>query len=206
MRGSADAVVEVADLTAALWEMNAVDWRGDYFGWFGLLTAAQFLGIPRDEFIRWSCADPVYAADRPQIERIWNSAQPQHGRAFYAALAGRGIKVARRAVYLQGSLAAKGGASHQPTINLQRRTNGLISWLLREPSADRLFNVACVFAEIVAEGRLPVGNAHKLLWNNCWRLRKAIGDDEFQRTLANAFRRVEEKVLEVSETATNERN
>ena len=197
----------VADLTAALWEMDATDWRGDYDGWFHLAGACQAVGIPKVEFVRWSASDPVYAADGRMVERIWDSAAARHGGALWKALADRGIRIGRSpSLYPRVPLEPRTSQSpFSPTINLQRRTNGLISWLLREPSAERLFNVACVFAEIVAEGKLPVGIAQKLLWNNCTGLRKAIGDDEFQRTLANAFRRIEEKVLEVSETATRGR-
>jgi hypothetical protein len=85
--------VAVADLTAALWEMDPVDWRGDYFGWFALLTAAQWLGIAENEFVAWSLGDPVYAADERAIRAVWRSAEPKHGGAFYKALAERGIKL-----------------------------------------------------------------------------------------------------------------
>jgi hypothetical protein len=48
---------------------------------------------------------------------------------------------------------------------------------------------------MVAEGVLTVKTARQLLWANLTVFRKSIGNDEFGRTLANAFRRVEEKFL-----------
>jgi hypothetical protein len=75
--------VAVAGLTAALWEMDPVNWRGDYDGWFHLAGAAQAVGIAENEIVRWSLTDPVYAADERAIRRIWDSAQARHGGAFW---------------------------------------------------------------------------------------------------------------------------
>jgi hypothetical protein len=184
------STAEVADLTAGLWEMDAEDWRGDYDGWFHLAGAAQALGIAENEFVRWSLTDPVYAADERAIRRIWNSAQARHGGALHKALAERGIRVgAQRSLYPGVPF------QHGRTIDVRLRTTGLIAYFDRQPTTDRLFAVACVFAEIVAEGRLKIGVAQELLWNNLGQFRKSIGDDEFRRTISNAFRHVEEKLL-----------
>jgi hypothetical protein len=56
--------VAVAGLVEALWELDPVDWRGDYFGWFALLTAAQWLG---QAFAR-SCASP-----KTSFSTWWNA-------------------------------------------------------------------------------------------------------------------------------------
>jgi hypothetical protein len=71
--------VDVADATAALWEMDPCDWRGDYYGWFALMTGAKFVGISPREFVRWSVGDPHYAADARQIARMWEACEPRHG-------------------------------------------------------------------------------------------------------------------------------
>jgi Bifunctional DNA primase/polymerase, N-terminal len=97
-------VAEVADATAALWEMDPRDWGkvavgprgrliGDYHGWFALMCGAKFVGISCREWVRWSCSDPFYAADARKIERMWEACEPRHGGAFYAACAARGIRL-----------------------------------------------------------------------------------------------------------------
>ena len=85
--------VRIEDLTEALRQMNPVDWRKDYEGWFALAGAVKAVGISRADFIDWCVRDPHYAADRKSIGRIWDSAYGKHGRAFYKALAQRRIKV-----------------------------------------------------------------------------------------------------------------
>jgi hypothetical protein len=202
--------VEVANLTAALRQMNPCDWRNDYPGWFALLTACQFAGIPRREFVDWSLGDPHYAADRRDIERIWDSARPKHAGALWKALAERGIKVtqgrdnARSAsLYLKGppvSPDLKGppvspGAG--PTLNLRRRASGLFGWLAGSPTEQRLFVVAATFAEMIAERAISRQEANYRLKNACktfglWRM---LGPDGCQLTITNAFRHVEEKIL-----------
>jgi hypothetical protein len=180
----------LADLTAALWEMDPVDWRGDYDGWFGLLVACQAAGISKREWLKWCASDPVYAADGGAVERMWDAAKPRHAGALYKALSERGIRIGN-----ERSLYSEVPRRPTPTRNLQDRTRYHIAYFNRSPSEQRLFDVACSFAEMVAEGRLKIGMAQKLLWNNLTRFRKSIGDDEFQRTIANAFRHVEEKML-----------
>jgi hypothetical protein len=91
------AGVDVADATAALWQMDPRDWGktktpkgrlvGDYFGWSALMLGAKFVGISGREWVRWSVSDPDYARKERQIERMWNACEPTHGGAFYAALA-----------------------------------------------------------------------------------------------------------------------
>jgi Bifunctional DNA primase/polymerase, N-terminal len=193
-RAGRDAAV-VGDLTAALWEMDPVDWRGDYDGWFHLAGACQAAGISENEFVRWSLGDPVYAADERAIRRICASAHARHSGALYKALAERGITVGKGPA-LYPEVPCRQPSQRQTTRNLQDRTRCLIGWFVQSPGEQRLFDVACSFAEIVAEGRLKIENAHRLLWNNLAKFRKEIGDAEFQRTVANAFRHVEEKVLQ----------
>ena len=172
---SVAVTVEVATLTAALWQCDPCDWRGEYDAWFQFATACRFLGVARAEFVKWSTSDPYYAADARQIERIWNSAKPAHGGAFWRALSERGIKLTDDrssggplpSVYLGVPLGPspkpKPKFAPAPTRDLRHRTGALLAWLAREPSEPTLFRVACVFAEMVAEGRIKVGVATRLL-------------------------------------------
>jgi Bifunctional DNA primase/polymerase, N-terminal len=186
--------VVVAGVAAALAKMDAVDWRGDYPGWFALLTACQFVGVGREEFVRWSLRDPHYAADRREIERIFDSAKPKHGGALYKALSERGIKISakRSPLYLRGPMGASG-----PTIDVRDRTRGLVAWLKREPTDDRLFRVAATFGEIILEKRIQRWVANDMLEGACQAngLWKLLGPDRCKRTIANGYRHVEEKVL-----------
>lgn len=81
------------------------------------------------------------------------------------------------------------------THHLQRRTLGLLAWLTAAPSEQRLFDVACVFAEIVAEGRMKPGTAMKLVEGECAAngLKRQLGAEGVRQTCANAFRWIEEK-------------
>ena len=200
---------EVASLTAALWQLDSLDWRGDYDGWFHLAGAAQFVGIARAEFVRWSGSDPQYAADARLVERIWDSAKPKHGGAFWSALKTYGIKVAKPST-AEGTSPSSlypavplGDRSFTPTRDLRHRTKGLLAWLEREPCEPTLFRVACVFAELVAEGSLKVSVATRLLESACASngLRVMIGGDCCKQTISNAFRHVEEKLLKPADAA-----
>ena len=208
-RAVADAAVavEVANLTAALWQMDPCEWREDYDGWFHLLVGCQALGIARAEFVRWCVTDPDYAADARVIERIWRSAKPKHGGAFFAALKVRGIRIAKgdgsapeASLYPAVPLAASPSSAVAASVtrDLQHRSAGLLAWLGRDPTEPTLFRVACVFGEIIAEGRLKPWVAQSLLIgaaqsNGLWR---ELGKEGCKRTIANGLRHVEEKFLE----------
>ncbi len=180
------APVRVADASAAMRKMNPCDWNSDYYGWFALLTGAKFVGIGREEFIAWSIGDPVYAADARKIRRMWEACEPRHGGAFHAALATRGIRLRERSGLFNGA-----HLSAEPTRpgNLQSRTRGLIGWLSRNATGDGSFSVACLFAEL----GLTQAITTKLIDGNLPSLRKGLGDAEFNRQIANAFRHVKEK-------------
>jgi hypothetical protein len=178
--------VEVNDLTSALWKMNVEDWRGDYEGWLGLLNAAQFVGISKREFLRWSLTDPVYAADERSISRIWDSAKPEHRGALYAAFKARGIKIAKGpTLYHTGPVQQPSG----PTRNFNDRANSLYDWLNANPSEPNLFKTACVFGEMISEGHLKPSTAIRLLSGNCAKLRRAMGADAFRETISRALAR-----------------
>jgi Primase C terminal 2 (PriCT-2) len=193
-----DAVV--ANLTAALWQLDPLEWRGEYDAWFQLATACRFLGIDRADFVAWSVSDPHYAADARLIERIWDSAKPAHGGALFAALKGAGIKVTERAhksaspsLYLEVHLTSTTTAKSR---DWRSRFNSILSTL--RPTERSLFCVACMVAELMAElGKPKPSVAMQLLEGECrgnglWRM---LGPDEVKRTITNGFRWVEEKLL-----------
>jgi hypothetical protein len=110
-----------------------------------LLTACQFVGIPRREFVDWSLGDPHYAADRRDIERIWDSARPKHAGALWKALAERGIKVtqgrdnARSAsLYLKGPLVSPGAG--QPSISVVALVASSVGLPGHQPSSGCLWS------------------------------------------------------------------
>ena len=203
------AEVDVADATAALWQMDPRDWGkrptgprgrliGDYHGWFALMCAAKFVGISEREFVRWSVSDPHYARDARKIERMWERCEPRHGGAFWAALAARGIRLRRgtpvfNGVSIEARAAVEAPGEAKPSIkwkgDLRDHSRRLIGWLNTEASEDRLFRVACIFAERgmlreVAEG---------VLKSDCAALRQAMGAAEFSRTIANAYAHITAK-------------
>jgi hypothetical protein len=197
-KGNSASLRCAVGLLDALRAMDPCDWRGEHDAWRDLMNACKAEGIACEDFVAWSIGDPVYRADGQSIRREWKSLRAQHGGALWAALKARGIKVngkgnaAGPSLYPEGPLVAKAR-----TRNLQHRTSGLLDWLGREPSEQRLFNVACVFGEIVDEGRMKVGVAAKLLEGACRGngLCKLLGADGVRRTIANGLRHVEEKVL-----------
>jgi hypothetical protein len=194
----ADAVY-VADVTAALREMDPCDWRNEYMRWFALMTACCAEGISERDFVAWSIGDPQYAADGEVIRKMWRKLKPQHGGALFAALAERGIKVGRE----KGSVinGEPLHASIQPTRNWQSRTNTIREKLRRVATEGMLFSAACVFAEVMAQYKKPtLLVAVRLLEEdaNCG-LWKQLGADGVRRTIANGLRHVEEKVLAAME-------
>ena len=198
--------VEVASLIAALWELDAQDWRGDYFGWFQLATACQALGISKREFVRWSLTDPVYAADERAIGRIWDSATPRHGGAFYAACAQRGIRINEQSsLYLGHPLSAKTKVERQPTRNWQSRINTVCNTLRAKQDGDCLFWAGCRVAEVMIDTKKPIVSvARALLEAACPRLCREIGAAEVGRIITNAFHEVEKEELEVTATGLAE--
>jgi hypothetical protein len=204
---AAHDVALVASLTDALWQLDPLEWRGRHDEWLSLANGCKFAGIDEDEFIAWSIQDEMYRGDERLIRRKWKSLTPTHGGALFAALKGTGIKVAKGhdnerigALFIDEvpNLHPTKSKPYRvtPTRNLNNRTTSLCDWLNREPTEPNLFKVGCAFAEIVSEGRLKPSQAVKLLQGNCWRLRKAMGEEQFQATIARAFRHVEEKLLE----------
>jgi hypothetical protein len=208
--------VVVADLTAALHQMNAVDWRGNgergkYMEWYELLLACKYVGIALDDFTEWCVGDPDYAHDAEDIACHWHYAAPKHGGAFWRELSKRKIKVRHGGdeehqephtprVSMDTSMAAdlvEASRAHQPTHNLAARLKRHYSDVERSKTDQELFSWSCLFAEIIHERKLKPSNIARLIQAAATQtpMWKTLGRDGVQRTIANAFRHVEEKYL-----------
>jgi Primase C terminal 2 (PriCT-2) len=182
-------VTNAPSLTEALFKLDPCEWRGRHDEWLTLAMSCKAAGITCRDFVRWSTSDPHYARDEREIERKWHSFEGKHGGALYKALAEHGIKVgakgkAKPTLYAEVSHGAQAGLP-----DLRDQSRGLIRWLNSNPREDRLFYVACIFAE---RGMLqPV--AQDILRSNCEPLRKSLGADEFSRTITNAYSHIERK-------------
>jgi Bifunctional DNA primase/polymerase, N-terminal/Primase C terminal 2 (PriCT-2) len=188
--------VVVADRTEALRKLDPCMWNGKHDEWFELLMGCKAAGIDREDFVEWSTGDPDYADDADIIRVKWDSVEPKHAGAFFAALKAQGIKLQHRASNRYSF--AEGPSRSQPTRDLRLRTNGLFNWLAKAPREDRLFVVAATFAEIIHEKRIKLSVANHLLEQACKAngLWHDLGSDGCRQTIANAFRHVEEKLLE----------
>jgi hypothetical protein len=191
----------VADLTSALRQMDARDWRGAYEEWLGLATACAYYNIRCEDFVAWSVSDPYYASDGALIRRIWRSLKPTHGGALMAALKARGIKTKRAdgALYLEVPLNTAEPET-KSTPNLRRadaRINSAIRAIDSDPTERCLFWASCLCAEIVHECNFKPTRIVDLIEKNVWLtpLRKTLGKEGVQRTIANAFRHVQQKYL-----------
>jgi Bifunctional DNA primase/polymerase, N-terminal/Primase C terminal 2 (PriCT-2) len=196
-RAARDAV-EVADLTAALRKLDPRDFS-DYHEWFALMTGASYVGISERDWVDWSTGDPDYAADGPIIRKMWRKLDPYHGGAFWAALKGAGIRIAKRGPLINEVPLNSG---HTPTRNLRRRLWSIQRHVEQAQGREReraLFCGACTCAEIIAEpkSKLTPSNAKALLVSAAHvnGLLREIGKDEVHRTISNGLRWVEEKLL-----------
>jgi hypothetical protein len=180
--------VLVADLVAALQQMDPVEWRGDHERWFELLMGAKYVGISLAEFTAWSTRDLHYADHADEIARWWRSVEPRHGGGLFAALREHGIAVQKlkpSEVRLQSKLA--GG-----------RLNGIRNRFARlaNPSERDLFSWACLLAEVLREcGLGPLGKYRGLLEGAAMGtpLWSALGAEGVRRTIERAFAHVEAK-------------
>jgi hypothetical protein len=169
----ADPVL-VADLTAALRQMNPVEWRGQNEKWLKLMTACRWAGITCADFIAWSISDPEYEHDGDEIERRWRSLKPQHDGALRAALKARGIQVCHTTRVRHPS---------KPTINWWTRFNSVLNKLAAKRDGDMLFWAGCRVAEIIADTGKPKRSvAIELLISA-----SGIKRDEALRIITNAF-------------------
>jgi hypothetical protein len=190
--------IHAADLTSALWQMDAADWNSAFDEWFTLMAACAYAGIGCEDFVAWSITDPDYACDARLIRRMWRGLRPKHGGALMAALKARGIKVRSVAASLINEVPP---IKPEPTSTPNRRRadariNAAVNAIDADPTEPCLFWAACLCAEVVHEVKYKrsaimnfiIGSAGPVL-------REKLGKDGIRRTVENAFRRVEQKLL-----------
>ena len=194
---------EVAVVRDALFALDPLRYRGEHDAWLSLANAAKWEGVSEDDWVTWSLGDEFYRRDERLIRRKWWSLTPTHGGALWAALSEAGIKVrhpsaghgTRSATVIDEVPYPASGIS-QPTRNWRARIDSILRVLERDQTERMLFSVACVVAEVIAEvGKPKPAVGRQLLEGACPKLIKEIGIDEVRRTIANAYRHVEEKFL-----------
>jgi hypothetical protein len=192
-----------ADLTAALWKLDPVRWRGKYKAWLMLMTACRFVGIAREDFVEWSTGDPDYSGDGDEIARLWEYTKPRHGGALFEALSEAGITITSitptkqpsPGVHVTAALTADRPRS-APGRDWRSRWDNILRTL--RPTENSLFTVACMVGELMAEIGKPklsvsVGLLEKAAQaNGLWRM---LGPDQVRRTIGNGLHHVEKKVL-----------
>ena len=190
---------------AVLAKLDRKNYR-EHGRWLRLMMACNAAGIERETFIAWSIGDPLYADDGGEIGERWDSLKdggitaetlfrearldelndwlngpddgPWHAtHTWRVPIKGEG-----------GDQAAQAGTAGA-TRNLKRRADYILRKVRDEPT---LFWAACMFREIIAEGRLKPWIAVKLLEG----AGRRIGFDleGCRRTIASAFLTVERKL------------
>jgi hypothetical protein len=178
--------VLVANVKAALWQMDPCDWRGDHKSWFELLMACKFVGISLEDFVEWSTSDPDYADEGDEIARQWRSVEPKHGGALWRELSARGIKVRQPTSGLPPKAVTK-------TINWWTRLNSVLNKLAAKQDDDMLFWSSCRAAEIMADTGKPKPSVAVDLLVGA--VSPIIKRDEALRVIMNAFDHVEYSIL-----------
>jgi hypothetical protein len=189
-----DDPVWAADLTTALREMNAEDWRGKWDQWFELLMACKYVGINLADFTKWCVSDPEYADEADEIARQWHSVEPKHGGAFWRELSRRRIKIGGDGNGLS-RVPRRDAVKHIPSRNPSARLNYISAKISSNPTERALFSWACLAAEIAAECKRKPTQIMRFLEGATMGtpLWKTLGREGVRRTIGNAFRKVEEK-------------
>ena len=194
-----DDPVWVADLITALRQLPVEDWRGKHDEWLELLIACKHVGVTLADFTEWYVGDPHYADHADIIGRKWHSVVTKHGGALWRELSKRKIKLgqADNALVEVPLNEARTKTQHQPTRNPDARLNYICNKISENPTERALFSWTCLAAEIVHECKLKPSQIMNLIAGNAYPtpLRKTLGKEGIQRTIANAFRHVEEKYL-----------
>jgi hypothetical protein len=189
--------VLVADLTAALREMDPRDWNHcEHDPWFELLMGCKFVGISLADFVEWSTSDPDYVNEADEIARQWRSVEPRHGGAFYAALKARGITVHHT---LSGVPLQSNPSLHSPTRNVGARLNSISAGFRRNPTEPMLFSWGCLLAEVLHECKLtPPRKYIGLLESAAMEtpLWTTLGPEGVRRTIDRAFAHVEARFVD----------
>jgi hypothetical protein len=192
--------VLVADYTAALWKMNAVDWR-DYHEWFQLLMGCKYEGISLADFTKWCVSDPRYVDDADRIARQWHSVEPRHGGALWRELSKRKIKVgwdrSSSKSRLSGVPNLEPLPAFQPSRSPDARLNYIAKKIAENPTERALFSWACLAAEVIHESKRKPTQITQMLEGAVMgtALWETLRREGIRRTIVNAFRHVEEKYL-----------
>ena len=155
-----------ADCTAALWEMNAEDWRGKHDPWFELLVACKYVGISLADFTEWCVSDPHYADHADIIQRKWHSTTLRHGGAFWRELSRRKIRLGKghnESGGVPNALPKSKLSAHQPSRNPDARLNHISAKISANPTERALFSWSCLAAEIVHECKRKPSQIMRLL-------------------------------------------
>jgi hypothetical protein len=189
--------------TKALRKLDPCVWSRRHDEWFELLMGCKAAGIDCEDFVEWSIGDPDYADDADIIRVKWDSVEPKHAGAFFAALKAQGIKLHQHhhnrhtlaEVHLsaQAAVSAPAAPSREkvrPPTNLHSRTRGLTNWLRSRQSEPNLFKIAVAFADELC---LSEAVTQHLLAVNFPELQKALGEKCFRRTIENAFANIQSK-------------
>jgi hypothetical protein len=171
----------------------------------------KYVGITLADFTEWCVSDPQYADHAEKIAHQWHSVVPAHGGAFWRELSRRKIRVGqnqeRRTSKVPTAKPRSKLPAFQPSRSPDARLNYIAKKIAENPTERALFSWACLAGEIVHEcKRKPTQIAQMLegavMWTALW---ETLGREGVRRTIANAFRHVEEKYLDESEvTATEE--
>jgi hypothetical protein len=182
-----------ADCTAALWEMNAEDWRGKHAQWLELLIGAKHVGISLAEFTAWCITDAQYADDADSIQRQWHSVVTAHGGAFWRELSKRRIRLGQgdnERFGVPNALPKSKLSAHQPSRNPDARLNHISAEISENPTERALFSWSCLAAEIVHECKRKPSQIMRLLEGATMStpLWETLGREGVRRTIGNAFR------------------
>jgi Bifunctional DNA primase/polymerase, N-terminal/Primase C terminal 2 (PriCT-2) len=190
---------------AVLAKLNPRNYR-EHGRWLRLMMACNAAGIEREAFIAWSIGDPLYAGDGGEIGERWDSLKA--GGGITAETLFREARLDELNDWLDGpehnegpwhsthtwQVPSKGGdqdgnGGAGETRNLKRRADYILRKVKDEPL---LFWAACMFREIIAEGRLKPWIAVKLLEGAGRRI--GLDLEACRRTIASAFLTVERKL------------
>jgi Bifunctional DNA primase/polymerase, N-terminal len=193
--------VAVAELTAALFKLDPVEWRAEgdtsrYDAWLALMMACKAAGISKEDWVAWCIGDMCYSDDADEIGRKWDGIPARNADALFKVLAQSGIQLSMQVwewrsagVHTIKRTQAQAKIPAKLPVNIRSRTSGLLRWLSRNAAGDGLFSVACLFAELGLTQDLTT----KLVNGNLPALRKSLGEAEVSYQIARAYSHIQSK-------------
>jgi Primase C terminal 2 (PriCT-2)/Bifunctional DNA primase/polymerase, N-terminal len=224
--GADGAVAAYSDPTLA--KLDPTEYR-DFDTWVRLMMAAHAAGISREDWIKWSTSDPVYADHGETIARLWNGLRADGGitaqtlfwelrepgrlyRSIHEPIDepiddGHGpdrrmvpVTADNHSIHRPVTAETANKAKFEPTRNLKHRVTSILRMVEREATDDWLFRGACMLAEMIAvEKKLKPSVAWALLKSACQLNGLWRDRAKCEATINAAFRKVELKYLEVSD-------